>query len=256
MTAYGISEISVIPVRKEAKETSEMISQLLFGETFLILEKNDPWCYIKITNDKYEGWIDLKSISFITEEEFNEILNHSEIVNQKLHTIIFNHKNEQILLSAGATLPFYKKSNKSFKIGKNEYHANEEVTAENTDIISLSRSFINCPYTWGGKNPFGIDCSGFTQVIYKMLDMKLPRDAHQQVKEGKTVNFISDVKPGDLAFFDNEEGHITHVGILISNAEIIHASGKVRIDKFDQQGIYNTEFKKYTHQLRVIKRII
>ena len=109
---------------------------------------------------------------------------------------------------------------------------------------------------WGGKSPLGIDCSGFVQIIYKILGIKIPRDTNMQVLQGQTINFIGEITAGDLAFFDDEEGNIIHTGIILNQEEIIHASGKVRIDKFDHQGIFNREEKKYTYKLRVIKRLI
>ncbi|NOR88170.1 MAG: hydrolase Nlp/P60, partial [Bacteroidales bacterium] len=123
-------------------------------------------------------------------------------------------------------------------------------------IVEMTELFINAPYLWGGKTPFGVDCSGLTQSVYKMAGIQLKRDASQQATQGEVLNFLEEALPGDLAFFDNEEGHITHVGIILADNEIIHASGKVRIDKIDHQGIYNIELGKYTHQLRLIKRML
>lgn len=255
MIQYGVSNLSVVPVRKESNERSEMTTQLLFGETYQIVEEGPKWSYIKISFDHYEGWIDRKTIQFITEDIFSQINSHSVISTHQLSTTILC-QNEKIILPAGCSLPNYHKETKTFTIDKTQYQLSDIYTDDIPDIITLSKQFLNSPYLWGGKNPFGIDCSGFVQVIYKIMGVKLPRDANQQVKEGSTVNFISDAKPGDLAFFDNSEGIITHVGLLLNYNEIIHSSGKVRIDKLDQQGIYNSELKKYTHQLRIIKRIL
>ena len=116
--------------------------------------------------------------------------------------------------------------------------------------------YLNAPYLWGGKTPFGIDCSGFTQMVYKLNGYKIHRDASQQALEGEPLSFIEESEVGDLAFFDNDEGNIIHVGIIMENNYIIHASGKVRIDRLDHLGIYNPELKKHTHKLRVIKKII
>lgn len=255
MNHYGISEISVVPIRKEANDRSEMISQLLFGDTFQILEVLDKWSFIKCTFDNYEGWIDNKSISFLSEEMFLQLNSTHEFITQNLSNTILNSRNEKIILPAGCTLPNFDINKNSFTIKNNNYTLPEGFKNDLEDIENLAKQFLHSPYLWGGKNPFGIDCSGFTQVIYKIKGIKIPRDAADQVKEGIIINFISEAKKGDLAFFDNNEGDITHVGIIISENEIIHASGKVRIDKLDQQGIYNKELNKYTHKLRVIKRI-
>lgn len=255
MIKYGISELSIISVRKEPGNQSEMTNQILFGETFQIIEDTNKWSYVKITFDSYEGWIDSNSITELSEDLFNHINSNPCTVTQNLSNIIINDKNEQIILPMGSTLPNFNKDNKTFIINKNQYQLHERYNDDKPDIVNLSKQFLNSPYLWGGKNPFGIDCSGFVQVVFKVTGKKLPRDANQQVNLGNTVNFISDTKPGDLAFFDDDEGNIIHVGIILNNNEIIHAYGKVRIDKLDQQGIYNLDLKKYTHELRVIKRI-
>jgi len=109
---------------------------------------------------------------------------------------------------------------------------------------------------WGGRSPFGIDCSGFTQMVYKLCGMPLKRDAWMQAEQGQDIHLLDETQPGDLAFFDNEEGRIIHVGILTTKNRIIHASGKVRLDSIDHQGIFNSETKRYTHNLRLLKRLI
>lgn len=255
MIKFGISEQSVIPVRSESSERAEMITQVLFGETFQIVEETVKWSYIKLTNDNYIGWIDNKTITPISEDYYNKLNTKSHFILKNLFAKVSNHKDEQILLPAGSTFPEFDNDQKTFRINDNKYYIKDELL-NTTKIDELAKQFLNCPYLWGGKNPFGIDCSGFIQVIYSTLGKLLPRDANQQVKEGSTVNFISDIQPGDLAFFDNIEGNIIHVGMVINPKEIIHASGNVRIDKFDQQGIFNQEISRYTHRLRVIKRIL
>ena len=125
-----------------------------------------------------------------------------------------------------------------------------------SELIKTAFMYLNAPYLWGGKSPFGIDCSGFTQMVYKLNGYKLLRDASQQSKQGDALSFIEESEPGDLAFFDNEEGNIIHVGIMMEDNYIIHASGKVRIDRLDHLGIYNSEANRHTHKLRVIKKII
>ena len=122
-------------------------------------------------------------------------------------------------------------------------------------LIENALMYLNAPYLWGGRSPLGIDCSGFTQMVYRLQGINLPRDAYQQAEVGTTLSFIEESDPGDLAFFDNNEGKITHVGIILEENHIIHASGKVRIDRIDQQGIFNTEIGTHTHKLRLIKSI-
>jgi cell wall-associated NlpC family hydrolase len=168
--------------------------------------------------------------------------------------------NNPLILPAGSILPLFDRENKSFKLGDPEYilQENFQEGEENKRglIETAARQFINTPYLWGGKTVFGMDCSGFTQILYRIAGMDIPRDSHQQVENGTTVGFIKEARTGDLAFFGNDEERITHTGIMLEGGRIIHASGKVRVDLIDQQGIYNKELKRYTHRLRVVKRMI
>lgn len=253
---YGISEIAVIPLRKEPSEKSEMLSQILFGEKFTIIEQNPEWSFVKTFSDNYEGWINSKSITHLDKKEYDAINESKSVVINKLFTEAKNKVNqESVMLPFGSALPHFNEADHSFRISNNTYLLTDKYIFID-DILNLCKQFLNVPYLWGGKNPFGIDCSGFSQVIYKSIGIDIPRDSANQVNLGQNINFISDTKVGDLAFFDNEEGIITHVGIILNKSEIIHSSIKVRIDRLDQQGIYNADLKKYTHKLRVVKRII
>jgi hypothetical protein len=253
---YGISEISIIPLRKESNRQSEMTSQILFGETFQILEEITEWCFIKTTIDNYEGWINSSSISQLSDVNFDKIAKDKQFVVTNLYEEIINTRdNSKVVIPFGSTLPNFDLNQGSFFINSHEYKIEKYIAETDRDLIVRSKLFLNAPYLWGGRNPFGIDCSAFSQIIFKSIDVIIPRDARDQVKLGTTVNFIGDTKAGDLAFFDDPEGNITHVGIILEQNKIIHSSVKVRIDHIDQQGIYNMELKKYTHKLRIIKRL-
>jgi cell wall-associated NlpC family hydrolase len=148
----------------------------------------------------------------------------------------------------------FKFPNETYKIYSVPFDSDEGTILENISKIAVN--YINSPYLWGGRSPYGVDCSGLVQVVFKSIGYKLPRDASQQVKEGTTVDFVNLTQAGDLAFFDNEDGNITHVGIVLPNGEIIHSSGFVRIDKLDQQGIFCVKTQTYSHKLRIIKRVL
>lgn len=247
----GITKISMIPVRASNSERSEQVTQLLFGEYFEVLQTRGNWLRIKSLADNYEGWIDRIMAGTISDSE--PYLSEKHEVIQKLYTTIYNNNNEPITISAGCCIP---QSNEDgiFNLGEDSYTlSNTEQTAE--DITNSALKFINSPYLWGGKTPMGIDCSGLTQLVFRMNGIDLPRDASQQVNFGETICFISDAQAGDVAYFKNKDNKIIHTGILLDNNHIIHASGKVRIDKIDHSGIYNSELKRYTHILSVIKRI-
>ncbi len=253
---YGIAVLSVIAIRKEMSHRSELISQLLFGETYEILQKQGSWLRIKCTYDDYEGWIDENQSNELAERDYLNISGNDaglalDLVNSATSS------NYAVPVLAGSSLPFFDGMN--FKIAKEKFIYNGQAIqsdAKNAAVFErVALRYVNAPYLWGGRSPFGLDCSGFTQVVFKFVGIPLLRDAYQQAGQGSTVNFIEEAQPGDLAFFANEEGHITHVGIILKDSKIIHASGKVRIDKIDHFGIYNADAKKYSHNLKIIKRI-
>ena len=252
---FGICNLAMIPLRFEASDKSEIVSQVLFGEHFQILEQLKQWSLIKMQYDGYEGWVDSKQFQLIPETSFNQLSTEAIILNADLIEYITAPSNLLIPIPLGASLSFLNHndintSNFDFEGIKTSGEKNKEC------LINTAFMYLNAPYLWGGKTPFGIDCSGFTQMVYKLNGYKLLRDASQQSAQGEPLSFIEESEPGDLAFFDNEEGNIIHVGIIMDDNYIIHASGKVRIDRLDHLGIYNAEINKHTHKLRVIKKII
>ncbi|MBB1194991.1 hydrolase Nlp/P60 [Flavobacterium sp. SOK18b] len=252
---FGICNLAVIPLRHEASDKSEIVSQVLFGEHFEILEKNNQWFKIKLQYDNYEGWIDSKQMQLISENSYQNLTDDTIILNADLLEYITGTNNLMLPIPLGASLSFLN----HFDINKDnfEFEGTKTSGKKNKDnLIKTSFMYLNAPYLWGGKTPFGIDCSGFTQMVYKLNGYHLLRDASQQATQGEALSFIEESEPGDLAFFDNDEGSIIHVGIIMDDNYIIHASGKVRIDRIDHLGIFNTETNKHTHKLRVIKKII
>lgn len=252
---FGICNLAIIPLRFDHSDRSEIVSQVLFGEHFEITETHHQWSKISTQFDQYEGWVDSKQYQLISEAEYIQLSNDSCILNADLIEYISGPNNLLIPIPLGASLSFlnYKEINSSqFCFDGTKISG---VKAKEC-LIRTAYMYLNAPYLWGGKTPFGIDCSGFTQMVYKINGHVLLRDASQQAMQGEALSFIEESEPGDLAFFDNEEGKITHVGIIMADNYIIHASGKVRIDRLDHLGIYNVDTQKHTHKLRVIKKII
>ncbi|WP_430409408.1 NlpC/P60 family protein [Kordia sp.] len=246
---YGICNLSIVPLRAEPSDTSELVSQVLYGEHFKVLEKRKKWSRIRIAYDKYEGWIDNKQYLEVSEDIYKE-KNKEEL---KLSSDLVEFITDEKLLMPipiGAVL-------NSLSLLSHQYDGNiVSGILPKENIVKTSYMYLGAPYLWGGKTPFGIDCSGFTQMVYKLNGYKLLRDASQQATQGEALSFIEESEPGDLAFFDNEEGTIIHVGIIMEDNYIIHAHGKVRIDRIDHSGIFNVETNRHTHRLRVIKKII
>ena len=252
---FGICNLAIIPLRFEPSDKSEIVSQVLFGEHFEILEQLKQWSKIKLQYDDYEGWVDSKQYQIISESEYNQLSEDAIVLSADLVEYVTAPNNLLIPITLGASLSFLNHSD----INTSNYNfEGTKISGIKTkdSLLSTAFMYLNAPYLWGGKTPFGVDCSGFTQMVYKLNGHKLMRDASQQSKQGEALSFIEESEPGDLAFFDNDEGNIIHVGIIMDDNYIIHASGKVRIDRLDHLGIYNAEVNKHTHKLRVIKKII
>lgn len=234
-----------------------MVNHLLLGETAEIISKDKDWRKIRSTYDDYTGWVDKKQIAPIEETEYLMLAAQPVQLVTDLVQIAVREKNEILPILIGSTLRNY--NGKTFKIADQvfEFEGNVQLTdvKRPENIVLHSYMFLNAPYLWGGRSPFGIDCSGFTQIVFKLCGIQLKRDAWQQAEQGEVVNLLEEAKAGDLAFFDNADKKIIHVGIVLDGHRIIHASGKVRIDRLDHQGIFNSDTGNYSHNLRIVKRI-
>ena len=235
----GICVVTVAPVRAENSDRAEIVTEMLFGESADILEVNKNWTKIKMHYDGYEGWMDTKQMKHVTDEH---------LTNRKVTLITENFAS--IMTNDGRTLLSMGSEVEYAAVASRRSHNLRE------SIALTAKEFLNVPYLWGGKSFFAVDCSGFVQLVFKIHNIKLPRDTYQQAEVGEVLSFVEESQPGDLAFFENSEGKIIHVGIMLENQKIIHASGKVRIDTLDSSGIFNKEMNKHTHKLRVIKNII
>jgi len=247
---YGICQLSIVSLRFEASDKSELVSQVLYGEVFKVIEHRKKWSKIRLAFDSYEGWIDNKQFVFITKEEYDDIAKSKPILSTDLVEFVEDNSKQLYPIPIGSSL-------NGLSLLNHSHDGNTtSVISPKSELIKTAFLYLNAPYLWGGKTPFGIDCSGFTQMVYKLNGHKLLRDASLQATQGEALSFIEESEPGDLAFFDNAEGDIVHVGIIMEDNYIIHAHGKVRIDRLDHSGIYNTEKNSHTHKLRVIKKII
>lgn len=251
----GIIHLALVPVRKEPDDRAEMVNQLLFGEGIQIMEKRNNWTRIKSLWDNYGGWIDTKQFTPADESLFQEQVK-TPFCADLVHMCSLPDDSAQSIV-LGSCLPSLRDGVLDW--GSLQYKFDGDVQAPQLSrdfLMEQALHYLHAPYLWGGRSPFGIDCSGFTQMVYKMMGIQLKRDASQQAKQGRTLSFIEEAQTGDLAFFDNAEGKIIHVGIMMENHHIIHASGKVRIDKIDHQGIFNVDTGKHTHKLRLITNIL
>ena len=247
---YGICHLSIVPLRSESSNTAELVSQILYGEHFKVLEKRKKWSKIRLAYDKYEGWVDNKQYQEISEKQYKELQTREGTYVADLVEFIENSSGQLIPIVLGANL------NGTSLLSHKHDGSTIAGVQEKPNMLSTAFMYLNTPFLWGGRTPFGIDGSGFTQMVYKLNGYKLLRDASQQATQGEALSFIEESEPGDLAFFDNSEGEIIHVGIIMKDNYIIHAHGEVRIDRLDHSGIYNVDKNCHTHKLRVIKKII
>jgi gamma-D-glutamyl-L-lysine dipeptidyl-peptidase len=248
-----ICENVFVPLRSGPSHKSEMLSQLLFGEKYIILEKAARWLKVENQFDKFKGWIDMDHLQQSEDKGYGP----GYVLNRSLSC--FKNDETRFTLEAGCEIynPDFKKS--QFSIGSGIYNTDKEFDESfikvNSTLADTAMKFINSPYIWGGRTPSGLDCSGYTQLVYKIHGITIPHDSLEQAQLGIDIAFLTETLPGDLAFFDDDRGRITHVGIIISRGLVIHASGRVRIDTIDHQGIFRKESGDYSHHLRVIKRI-
>lgn len=252
---YASCCVPVSALRSEPSHKSEMVSQQLFGECSTILEyRADGWIKLKCKYDDYEGWCQASHVVEVDEENFAQ--QDKSLTEDWVNEIDYN--GHHMFVPLGSSLTSLNHGKAFWRKNAVQYSGkiwNPVLVKVNPKLVKqLAYKYLNTTYLWGGKSVFGIDCSGFTQMVYKFLNVRLPRDAWQQAEHGKVVNSLQQVQCGDLAFFENEEGKITHVGLVLNEHEIIHSSGKVRLDKIDNQGIVNLETKQRTHKLKVIKR--
>ena len=237
---YGIIDLNVIAVRAEKNAKSEMISQFFFGESLTILKKLKKWSYVESNLDNYKGWVRNLHFKSITKKENDKIQSIKKVFSTN-ELMLFKNNNE-ITVPTGSLISSSEFLGYSYEL--NDSQVNFE---------KIAKRFLNTPYLWGGKTKSGIDCSGLVQSIYKTINIILPRDAKDQSKIGKTVS--KNFKIGDLAFFGKSIQNITHVGIILLNNKILHSYGRVRIDTLSDNGIFNKEENRVTHEIIIVKRL-
>ncbi len=255
---HSICHYGLIQVRTEPSERAELCTQILFGETYRVIAQQGRWLNIRTDHDNYEGWIDAKLDWNDNEQEVDKWASAKKwIVPWPSVKAVCKGEPHSTLLSAGSEIWINGNELASFTIGKCEYHLDCDYLLHGTpNIESVAMSLFGTPYLWGGRSFYGIDCSGFTQIVFKIIGRHIPRDASQQITLGRELTEDEEPQVGDLAFFNSPNGNITHVGLCLGDKRIIHASGNVHIDWLDKKGIYSDHYDAYTHMLTTIKRIL
>lgn len=275
MVEYAIAHCTVTPVRQEPSEGSEQLTQLLFGEVCEVLDRLPRWTKIRSTLDGQEGWVDFKMLtpaSISSQEVKGERLKvkGEGVISVPMAIATDMETGDELMLTLGTRLPNY--AHGTFEVLGKQYLINPtEVRGERLevkgdeamrreDVCAIAQTLLNAPYLWGGKNAMGIDCSGFTQVVYSVFGVNLLRNAREQITQGELVSNLAQAQPGDLAFFDHADRdpnatNISHVGLLLDNKTIIHCSGCVHVDDIDEMGIHLAD-GELTHHLVQIKRYL
>ena len=258
---HGIIRLGAVAGKAEASHKSELVTQLLFGETFKILDTNKEWVKVENTADGYVCWILRDEFIALTDAELAEYAAHKLYLTFDPVSRLKLKGHESLYVPCSSILPNFDPETNQGHIGKSQYTFDGNIvpfkqkpSAEK--VLVKANKMLNAPYLWGGKTIMGIDCSGLVQSVFKACGLQLPRDAKDQALLGEEVKNITDAHPADLAFFTNADGKITHVGILMGNGAIIHASGRVKVCSIDEKGIFDDEAGNYTHTLALIKRVI
>lgn len=261
---YGLCCLSHVPMRRTVSDASEMLTELLFGDLVTVVDSYRQWVKVENRMDGYEGWVDSKQLMPLSKEEFDEHAADTSrfFTSDFLCALECQQEGSLLRVGMGCRLPFYRPDSRTFRMGQRLFVCHGEVMrspesfAMGMDaMMERAVTLLKTPYLWGGKTNFALDCSGLTQCLFRMYGVDLPRDASQQACVGDSVALIDEARKGDLLFFDDGEGRIIHVGIYMGSGRIIHASGCVRIDSVDHQGIFRAESGVYSHHLRLIKRL-
>lgn len=256
---HAICHLNMIPVFNKPLDESIILSQMLFGETCTIVEKkNKHWCKIQTTTCNIKGWVKAIQIQMIEESIFQKLSNNPAVALEICHPLFNEDNNKSIVI--GSSLPCYDGISCIMPDAKYVYNgqAAQSDTLEKSQelLIKIARRYLHSPELNGGRSPFGIDAGALIQNVFRCLDISLPRFPNEQYLHGEIVDFVELAQEGDLAFCEDADGQIFHVGVIIGEKKVLHVYGCVRIDKIDHHGFYNYDLRKYTHKLRIIKRIL
>lgn len=260
LAMHGVCHVPVAPMKESPSLQSEMVSQLLAGELVEILDLEGGWFLVMGLNDGLKGWVDVKMIEELLDEQVNVIQNSFAGMAPAPLLCAKDQFGRSFYLPGGARL-YTHGSSIAIAPGRNlemevKQHLVQPKFKSGKGLIQTAMTYNGAPFLWGGKTVFGIDCAGFVQTVFLLHGVPVPRKLDQLVEVGEVVSFNNEALPGDVAFFDNAEGNIVHTGLIVDQGRIIHAFGEVRVDLLDHEGIFNKYTRQYSHKLRVIKRFV
>ncbi len=253
---YALCHLSVVSLRKSPSNRSEQVSQLLFGEVEVMEKKGRQWAKVRCTWDHVIGWVAMNQLLPITDKEYHAFAENFSYCLDLFQPVYFD--DTMVPVTLGARLPGFDglRFELNGKICRYTGLAVEKEKLGPAHLLKIAHKLMCAPHQWGGRTPLGIDSSGFVQLVFQMAGIALPRYSHQQVFMGQVIDFVEQAQPGDLAFFENSKGAIAHVGMVLTDGKLVHCWEKVRIDPFDHFGVYNNDTQRYTHKLRVLKRLV
>lgn len=247
MLEFLESVVPLAPLRKSADHRSALYSQLLMGDLVQPLgDAEGDWLPVQVLGDEQQVYVLRTQVQPTSRNKNQEQVIFSS-------SAFLKTEKESFVLSAGTRFEITDKDRVMIGGVCGELTHHSEINP--ADAIF---QFLGSPYQWGGMSIFGIDCSGLSAMYYRFRGIQLPHLASAQIHYGQPLDFLSTAQKGDLAFFENSLGEIHHVGILLNDREILHASesnGCVRIDYIDQEGIILKRGGTRTHRLRLVKRL-
>ena len=218
MARFFTNTYSFINLHKKASDKSEIVTQMIYGDSFSVLKKTRKWIKIKIKEDGYKG--------YILNKNYNSYIRASHKVH-KLKAKIYKHPNKKrkiYELSFGSKLKIKEKKSEFIKFEKGWVNKNDVKTLnyKEKNVFKRIELFKNIKYKWGGKSFKGIDCSALVQVFLNFHKKYCPRDAKDQVKYFRNNIKLKKIKKNDLIFWKG------HVAIALSNKKLIHAYGPMK----------------------------
>ncbi|MGM1429485.1 C40 family peptidase [Sphingobacterium lactis] len=252
--ALAVCTLSSISVYQEPTIAAVRVYELLFGEGLLVLERAKEWVYIRVLETDIQGWV--------MEGQFEEVdaVPTYDFIVDDVGGFALGDEQATIALFHGSPMPengvlTTKVNTYNFLNDPLKVNFGFEVERDRESLENFTATYLNKTVSHKGRTEHGLDSIGLCGLFYRHFGFELPKDLESMLTLGKAIDFISEIQDGDLAFFENEEGIVDHVGLVVSEDEVLHVREKVRIDHLDNEGLFNKDLNQVTHKLRIVKRI-
>ena len=254
----ALGRLATAAVRARPRLDAALTSQLLFGEPVLLLQNLGEYQRVRCPEDGFEGFVRTDQLLAVPEDVFVAQLSRPAF-NLDLFSMLRGPQ-QGVPITFGARLADFDGLRLQHGGQYFEYSGQaaltDDITASADTLLRLAYKWLYVPGMHGGRTPMGVDPVAFVQLVYRILNLRLPRRADAMVERGELVDFVVQAQVGDVAFFDNAKRKIEHVGLLLPDSKILHVGDRVRVDALDHYGIFNYDLGRYTHRLRVVKRVL